>query len=302
MASWTNIPNANLAAGAPIRSVDTLALRDNGAYAKQNIEVEILNTQTFTASGTWTKPTGTEYNATDTVIAMFIGAGGSGGAIPFASAATCSANGGHGGAIALVVFSYGTIGASLAVTIGAGGAAKASGNTTALGVAGNNGGDTIFNSYVLKGGLGGRSFGDGGGADSVGVANMLTTTSYNTANDGGYTAQYIGAIGRTSATDTRVYPRANAIGGGGGGSIASDVNSVLRTQNATGGVSLLGLAGAGGNGVGNGNGTAGTAPAGGGGGALSQNSTCTSGAGARGELRVYVVRGKVPPTAFIGVL
>jgi len=26
---WTNIPNANLAAGAPIRSVDTLALRDN---------------------------------------------------------------------------------------------------------------------------------------------------------------------------------------------------------------------------------------------------------------------------------
>jgi hypothetical protein len=27
--AWTNIPNANLAAGAPIRSVDTLALRDN---------------------------------------------------------------------------------------------------------------------------------------------------------------------------------------------------------------------------------------------------------------------------------
>jgi hypothetical protein len=27
--AWTNIPNANLAAGAPIRSVDLLALRDN---------------------------------------------------------------------------------------------------------------------------------------------------------------------------------------------------------------------------------------------------------------------------------
>jgi len=27
--AWTNIPNANLAAGAPIRSVDILALRDN---------------------------------------------------------------------------------------------------------------------------------------------------------------------------------------------------------------------------------------------------------------------------------
>lgn len=27
--AWTNIPNANLAAGAPIRSVDTIALRDN---------------------------------------------------------------------------------------------------------------------------------------------------------------------------------------------------------------------------------------------------------------------------------
>lgn len=27
--SWTNIPNANLEAGAPVRSVDTLAIRDN---------------------------------------------------------------------------------------------------------------------------------------------------------------------------------------------------------------------------------------------------------------------------------
>jgi len=27
--AWTNIPNANLAAGAPIRSVDLLAIRDN---------------------------------------------------------------------------------------------------------------------------------------------------------------------------------------------------------------------------------------------------------------------------------
>ena len=27
--AWTNIPNANLAAGAPIRSVDLIALRDN---------------------------------------------------------------------------------------------------------------------------------------------------------------------------------------------------------------------------------------------------------------------------------
>jgi hypothetical protein len=47
--SWTNIPNANLAIGAPIRSVDQLALRDNpiaiaeGATGAPRVRAEALN-------------------------------------------------------------------------------------------------------------------------------------------------------------------------------------------------------------------------------------------------------------------
>jgi hypothetical protein len=47
--SWTNIPNGNLAIGAPIRSVDQLALRDNpiaiaeGATGAPRIRAEALN-------------------------------------------------------------------------------------------------------------------------------------------------------------------------------------------------------------------------------------------------------------------
>jgi hypothetical protein len=47
--SWTNIPNGNLAVGAPIRSVDQLALRDNpiaiaeGATGAPRVRAEALN-------------------------------------------------------------------------------------------------------------------------------------------------------------------------------------------------------------------------------------------------------------------
>jgi hypothetical protein len=47
--SWTNIPNGNLAVGAPIRSVDQLALRDNpiaiaeGDTGAPRIRAEALN-------------------------------------------------------------------------------------------------------------------------------------------------------------------------------------------------------------------------------------------------------------------
>jgi hypothetical protein len=47
--SWTNIPNGNLAIGAPIRSIDQLALRDNpiaiaeGATGAPRVRAEALN-------------------------------------------------------------------------------------------------------------------------------------------------------------------------------------------------------------------------------------------------------------------
>jgi hypothetical protein len=71
--SWTNIPNGNLAVGAPIRSVDQLALRDNpiaiaeGATGAPRVRAEALNggqsgTAPIYAARAWVNFNGTTAN------------------------------------------------------------------------------------------------------------------------------------------------------------------------------------------------------------------------------------------------
>ena len=305
MASWTNIPNANLAAGAPIRSVDTLALRDNSAYNKQNVEVELLNSQIFTSSGTWTKPTGSEYNATDTVVAMYFGAGGSGAAVRTFNAYG-RPQGGNGGSLGILSFAYGTISSSLSVTIGAGGAARtASSNNQAL--AGLIGGQTIFNGYVMVGGNGGNAYWDGGNNAPVFSRNerKLCKSGYTGATDNGQELLLFGGLGRDGfgGNYTTLTDIGNAGGGGGGGGALYDGDSGNNvTLNNPAGISIFSLAGNGGNGSGTGNGADGSAPSGGGGACTRFNTNCISGAGGRGEMRIYVVRGKVPLDYFTGAI
>jgi len=68
--AWTNIPNANLAAGAPIRSVDLLAIRDNfAAMANQDAGapplVKSLNGQTGAITNTDYVAIGSYYFSAD---------------------------------------------------------------------------------------------------------------------------------------------------------------------------------------------------------------------------------------------
>lgn len=241
--------------------------------------------QTFTSSGTWTKPS----NAT-IVFAQCWGGGGSGNIIFGGN------GGGGGGAYAQGFFLAANVGSTVTVTVGAGGAAV-------TGVPGNVGGNSSFGTFLTAYGGGGAAVGStcsggsgggGGGALSNGGITGLggapqggtcQTSSANiglcsssagggaggecgAVNSGG--SSYYGGGGGSTTAGTSADVGGSSIYGGGGGGSGDGFNGL-------GGTSLFG--GAGGTGANGSGATAGSAPGGGGGGALSG----TSGAGARGQ-------------------
>ncbi len=209
--------------------------------------------EAFTASGTWTVPTG--FDADTSVVLQAWGGGGGGGTSP---------SGGGGGGFVERRMRYADLSASYTVTIGAGGAPGNAGGTTSIGAilsvhgggqGGNNGGGGA-------GGAGGSAFGAGGGG--------------GTATGGAPVGRDAGAGGDNGASG-----ESGVLWGGGGGSGASAI--------AAGGMSVFG-GGGGGGGAGGGTsrfggnggalGVAGSAPGGGGGG--------SGASGARGEVRIWI--------------
>ena len=261
-----------------------------------------INVQSFTSSGTWTKPSG--YSASSRVLIQAWGGGASGG--------RSQGGGGGGGGYNERWITLSAMGATETVTIGAGGA----GRTT--NAAGNAGGNTTVGSLITAYGggggcTGGTSGGGGGGQLSAGTA-------------GGSGAPYGGKPYGLVAVTTGGCgnPSTQWLGpGGGGGYINGAGNGINITQNsgvegfihggggggnntnAAGGASVwagggggcgpsTGSAGAGGASSFGGNGgaggttasgTAGTQPGGGGGGT---NTGTTSGAGGDGQVIVTV--------------
>ncbi len=107
--------------------------------------------QTFTASGTWTKPTGCKR-----VRVRAIGGGGGGAGATATSAQSCGGGGGSSGSYGEAVFDF-TSTSSLSVTIGAAGTAGAAANGI-----GGNGGTTSFGGIMsCPGGVGGNSMTSG---------------------------------------------------------------------------------------------------------------------------------------------
>jgi Protein of unknown function (DUF2793) len=169
--------------------------------------------QTFTASGTWTKPAGVKR-----VRVRAIGGGGGGAGATAAAAASCSGGGGASGSYGEGVYDV-TATATVTVTVGAAGAAGAAANGT-----GGTGGATSFGALLTApGGLGGVGVASGTAiAFSLGGASPAAGTggSVNAVGAGGGNAQ------RQSATVFLAGSGApSAFGGGQRGSTAAAAGS-----------------------------------------------------------------------------
>lgn len=268
------------------------------------------NVQTFTSSGTWTKPSG--YNANSRVLIQCWGGGGGG-----YSSGTPVGTGGGGGGYNERWVTLSTLGSTVTVTVGAGGAAGSPGSA---------GGTTSFGTTVYAYGGGAGSTGNytsvpgggGGGQLSAGntyfTDNGLTTTAAQgyPGEPGGQNGSNITPLRFEGAGFVGNNPGLNCVagyfkGGGGGGSFGTTYCCFYQysgpgapsvwggggggTGARTGSVVAGGLSKYGGNG-GNGgksaNATAGAQPGGGGGGGYS---SYLGAAGAAGQVIVTVFDG-----------
>jgi hypothetical protein len=222
----------------------------------------------FTENGTWTKPAGLDDNRI--VIVEMWGGGGGGSGVVYGG-------GGGGGAYNRLLLRAGALGSDVPVTVGTGGGLNVGGGASSFGTFGSayGGQSGSYNPHnggggggqasagaswngggPVGGGLGGGTsvYGGGGGGGQCDIANC--------PNNGGDSVYGGGGGGGGTSISQAAANGGNSVWGGGGG--AGYVKS--------GGISTYG--GRGGN-----SGSAGTIPGGGGG---------CHGAGARGEVHVWV--------------
>jgi hypothetical protein len=285
-------PLADIAVADGFSVITNANITDRRTYA--SLMLRTVDVQTFTASGTWTKPSGVTF-----VIVEAIGAGG-GGAAGYRQAASTNRFGGGGGSSGIRVlrhFLASDLGATETVTIGAGGAggtAHAS-DSQSTNPPGSDGGNTTFGSHVTAHGGEGAPSNSGGDAENQ-TDSVQVGTSGNTrlaqpgsiATDGGNGAAGAGQAGSAShegpgggggagGVDT-----GNSEGAGAAGGAGRDAS--LTTMSLGGGGGAGGAAGgtAGTNGTGFDGGGGGGGNASGGGGAGGDGSQGGGGGGAGG--------------------
>lgn len=261
--AWTSVPMPSTQ-GTSGQYLQSAGAGAAPTWATISSASTILDYQSFTSSGTWTKPSG--INGNSLVMGYLWGAGGGG---------SGAAGGGGGGGGGCIQFWYAAsdLNATETVTVGTG-----SGIDSA-----SQGGNTTFKGYTAYGGGGAQGnggCGGGGGWTSAGGNGPAT------AGSGG---GFLGGAGSNNTNGgTSIYGGGGAPGGasfwGGGGGTASTAAAGGNSYYGGGGgagqyLSNQGTSVWGGNG-GNQN-SAGTAPGGGGG---------RNGAGARGEARIWTIR------------
>lgn len=206
--------------------------------------ISSANVQTFTSSGTWTKPNGAQF-----VLVEVWGAGGGGGR-PTAGATNPAGGGGGGGAYNYRMFLASELPSSVTATIGGGGLGGSTNGAT-----GNSGGATSFGSYL-------SAFGGGGGQGNA------TSVNYQFAGGGGglYSAGSAGSGGGPSlanAISGSIMPSQVSGGGTGAGTITSGSTTLNQVE---GSFSTFGGGGGGGSQTGRNSGRGGASQFGGGGG------------------------------------
>ena len=178
----------------------------------------IIDVQSFTSSGTWTKPTGAK------LVEVYLIGGSAGGGSGRTGAAGLALSGGGGGASPAIVhytFYAADLSATETITVGAkgiGGAAITANDTD--GIDGTAGGETAIGvgintklrTYTTAGGGGGKLAAAGaGGGSSIGA------TAFNTGQGSGGSSSSSGAIG-SSGTNSSGF---NTLGGASGGGIST---------------------------------------------------------------------------------
>ena len=209
-----------------------------------------LNLQTFTVSGTWTKPTTGTPQLTR---ALCIGGGGGGSSGPVEPSGTAMPGGPGGGGAARAALTVLTadLPATVAVTVATAAPGGAAVTATGNGTPGTTGGKSSFGTYLIAYG-GGNTFAPAPGASSEGGGGGGLGTAGNAGNGGAI----CGGVASTNGT-------------GGGGTCADGGGAGSGSTNGgTGNAGAMAAFGAGGGGGGGGVTTVPAAEAGGAGGSV----------------------------------
>jgi len=191
-------------------------LTSAGASAPTWASAASATVQTFTSSGTWTKPSGANFVMVEVLGA---GAGGGSGRRGASASLRTGGSGGGGGAFMTKTFLASEIGSRVTVTVGAGGtggAARTADNSN--GVNGVLGGQSAFGNYLRV--WGGQAGGGGSNSTTAGGAGGATLDSnapITTINGATGTTYIPGSFGRSfKVVGSITWPGAGFGGGSGG--------------------------------------------------------------------------------------
>lgn len=241
-----------------LRSLENIASIDPTTVESIRASVNRAYYEVFDTSRDWNKPPGLSPDAT--VIVEAWGGGGGGGCDRGDASGT--GGGGGGGGYTMRRFRLADLPATVAVGVGAGGAGGGAGGS------GGAGGNSTFGSFLTA---------------PAGAGGSYSTANVSVGNAAGGRLGIPGSeyfSGGSGSNGLSAGFRAYMGGGGGGGA-----NSASAENSYAGGISVGG--GNGGNGVRTDPAVAGSIPGGGGGGSSDQGGV--GAAGARGEVRVWVL-------------